>query len=777
MKKMIITIGPPGSGKSTWSKKHIDMFKNQEKWVYVSGDEQGKDGHRKLFLDSVFAGHNIIVDRMNFNQDQRKFYIDAGTVAGYCVEYRYFGNLSYKTCLDRIMNRVGHPNLCGDLKKAREVLDMYWDKENVYGLEKEFDGGWDYYGTNKKVLNLDSFLDDEGVKRIFVITDPHACYEDAMAMLDHMGYVAGHDILIIIGDLNDRGPDAASMIKFALYTDNVYAVLGNHDIKLRKWLRGNNVQIESLKGTIEQLTEAGMITTQDQKDELYYRMMDMPYIIKADNNYFTHAGFHPFKHPEATTREFCLFARHFDPIMGSFSKKQTDSMWFTFPRKYPEFNLFFGHIVQEKMPVLEDKRIYAMDGGICFGETNRGAKIDRRTGNVEIFELKSTRPLKTKDDKWDYMNKFEPYDLRVDKGHLQKKEKGSLVLYNYTDKCTYDKAWDSYTMECRGLILDKESGLTIARPFPKFFNLGELENKTLPQMPVDQPYTIEDKLDGSLGILYRDPADNLLKIATRGSFDSDQAIKGTQILNKYLDAVTHVPDAEEFAKITDEYTLLFEIIYPENRMNDGARLVCDYGQTETLVLLAGINKVTGKEINDVSLLWISDLIGFPLRKVFDYTLDQVIAMKKDLPVTQEGFVVKFANGFRVKVKGDEYCRMQRILNGINPLAIWEQMMLSETFELSTEYKKVIPEEILPEVDDIERRIRQVWAKKIIDIELMYVKLGKDTPRDLGMYCHNPENGVDAATASCMFMIQKKEFAKFFKFVGKLIRPTGNVIGA
>lgn len=772
--KMLLTIGPPGSGKSTWCKKYLELFPD---WVRVSGDDQGKEGHRKLFLESVAAGKDILVDRMNFNQDQRKFYIEAGRAAGYFIEYRYFGDISYKTCLDRIMNRTGHPNLCGDLKKAREVLDMYWEKEYVYGLDKEFDEGSDYYGTDKKVLNLDSFLSDEGVKRIFVITDPHACYEDAMAMLAHMGYVAGHDILIIIGDLNDRGPDAASMIKFALYTPNVFAILGNHDIKLRKWLRGNNVQIESLKGTIQQLTDAGMISTQEQRDELYYRMMDMPYIIKADNNYFAHAGFHPFKHPEATTREFCLFARHFDPIMGSFSKKQTDSMWFTFPRKYPEYNLFFGHIVQEQMPVLEDKRIYAMDGGICFGETNRGAMIDRTTGDVKIFELKSTRPLKTKEDKWDFMNKFEPYEIRVDKGYLQKKEKGSLVLYNYNDKCTYDKAWDSYTMECRGLILDKDSGLTVARPFPKFFNLGELENKSLPQMPVGMEYTIEDKLDGSLGILYKDPADNLMKIATRGSFDSDQAHKGTEIFQKHLAKVVHVPDMLELQKIFDEYTLLFEIIYPENRMNDGARLVCDYGSTETLILLAGINKVSGKELKDSELHFASHVLDLPLRTVFDYTLDQVIAMKKDLPVTQEGFVVKFANGFRVKVKGDEYCRMQRILNGINPLAIWEQMMLSETFELSEDYKKMIPEEILPEVNDIERRIREVWAKKIIDIQQFYVKLGKDSLRDIGIYCHNPENGVDAGVASGLFMIQKKEFAKFFKYVAKSIRPTGNVIGA
>lgn len=772
MKTLILTVGSAGSGKSTWAKKFIDR---SEHWVYVSQDEQGRDGHIIKFNVAIALGQNVIVDRMNFSPEQRKPYIELAKKSGYKVIVKYF-NLPYKFCLNRMLNRENHPTIKkGDLKTCREVLDMYWEKEYLFGIDKEVDevlhNGFISGLSNKKVLNLDGLIYHNKIKHFFTITDPHACFDDAMAMLKHMGYVEGLDLLIIIGDLNDRGEQADLMMEWALNTPLVFSILGNHDIKIRKWLRGNKVKTESLEGTIAQLTAAGMIDTQEQKDELYYKMMEMPYIIKAGMNYFSHAGFHPYSHPEATSREFCLFARHFDSAMGTFTRETTAAMWFTFPRRYPEYNLFFGHIVQEKMPVLEDKKIFAMDGGICFGETNRGAKITLEGNKVEIFEIPSTRPLRVKDDKWDYMNKFEPYDERVKKGLLRKVEKGDLVLYNYTDACTYEKAWDKYTMESRGLILDKNTGMTIARPFPKFFNLGELENKTLPQPPYHESYTVEDKLDGSLGIMYRDPADDKFKIATRGSFNSDQAIKGSEILDRALDKIGILPIVDFATK----YTPLFEIIYPENRVNDGARLVCNYGNTETLVLLAAIDKVSGKDATEAELKDFADTLHFPLRQVYKYTLEEVVAMQKTLPVTQEGFVIKFKSGFRVKVKGDEYCKMQRILNGINPLAIWEKMCESEQFLLSAEYKKHIPEEIIGEVDALETRLRMKWAKKIVDFQYEYVKLNLDTPRELGMYAHNPANSVSLELMPALFMIQSKRFKDLFKYVAKSIRPTNNKI--
>ena len=122
------------------------------------------------------------------------------------------------------------------------------------------------------------------------------------------------------------------------------------------------------------------------------------------------------------------------------------------------------------------------------------------------------------------------FDELVELGYLRRVENGPLVLYNYTDKCTYDKYWNEYTIIARGLILEKETGKVIAKPFPKFWNLGEREETFFKNLP-ELGYTPFEKLDGSLGILFY--YDNKWNIATRGSFTSDQAIKGAEILKKY----------------------------------------------------------------------------------------------------------------------------------------------------------------------------------------------------------------------------------------------------
>jgi len=78
----------------------------------------------------------------------------------------------------------------------------------------------------------------------------------------------------------------------------------------------------------------------------------------------------------------------------------------------------------------------------------------------------------------------------------QKHPELDLYLYNYTRKCTFEKAWNIATLLCRGLILDG-SGNIISYPLGKFFNWEELspeERKRLSMLKFD----VLDKVDGCL---------------------------------------------------------------------------------------------------------------------------------------------------------------------------------------------------------------------------------------------------------------------------------------
>jgi len=226
-------------------------------------------------------------------------------------------------------------------------------------------------------------------------------------------------------------------------------------------------------------------------------------------------------------------------------------------------------------------------------------------------------------------------------------------IYNYTSQAQYEKHWHEDTMNCRGLILDGEGNI-IAKPFKKFFNIGEYGEPTnLGKIPNYTWFDKWEKMDGSLGILYRMP-DGEFRIATRGSFESEQAIKATEMFHKMF---SHPEVA-----FSDNFTYLFEIIYPSNR------IVVDYGKEEKLVLLAVKSKVEDYEFTYEELLRFASEWEIPLTQYYgrvSYNRHAFLKIDNDIPEGDEGFVLKFDNGLRVKIKSEEYVRLHRIVTGLN----------------------------------------------------------------------------------------------------------------
>jgi RNA ligase len=231
---------------------------------------------------------------------------------------------------------------------------------------------------------------------------------------------------------------------------------------------------------------------------------------------------------------------------------------------------------------------------------------------------------------------------------VNKHPSADLFIYNYTATAQYEQVWNEWTLACRGLIMDGGFNI-VARPFAKFFNLEEL---THDQLIPNESFEVYEKMDGSLGILYWiENAECRPKafIATRGSFVSEQAIVATELLQtKYVASIPLLDKTK---------TYLFEIIYPENR------IVVHYGDERKLVLLAIIDTASGDELP------LED-VGFEIVKKYDglNDLHKLKALEED---NREGFVVKFKNGFRLKVKFEEYQRIHKIITQVSNLSIWE----------------------------------------------------------------------------------------------------------
>jgi RNA ligase len=239
----------------------------------------------------------------------------------------------------------------------------------------------------------------------------------------------------------------------------------------------------------------------------------------------------------------------------------------------------------------------------------------------------------------------------IEKGLVVKNDHPTLPLsiYNYSRKTQYEKLWDNITKSCRGLILDN-NGNVIAKTFDKFFNLEEHSPEEIP----NEDFEVYEKLDGSLGILFWYQGKWIL--ASKGSFTSTQSVKGKQILDEKYN-IEPIPKG---------YTTLVEIIYPENR------IVCNYGEDEVLVVLSMINSSNGKELDYDSLLKINEETGLPVVKKYDGLKDYK-TLKSTISKDREGYVIKFRSGLRVKIKGEDYVYLHRLLTEFSTIDIWEYL--------------------------------------------------------------------------------------------------------
>lgn len=262
-----------------------------------------------------------------------------------------------------------------------------------------------------------------------------------------------------------------------------------------------------------------------------------------------------------------------------------------------------------------------------------------------------------------------------------------LTIFNYTDKCQWENLWDEVTLSCRGLVVD-DLGNIVARPFKKFFNLSEGKTNTTNE------YEIYTKYDGSLGILFF--YGESWVFASRGSFTSDQAIKGFKLLSKY-----------DYSSLDKENTHCFEIIYNENK------IVVNYGDYEDVILTGVFNTQTGEE-----------------QPINCYLLPHAKMHKKDTPLerlheiindNEEGYVIRFSNGERCKIKGAEYLRLHKMMSEMSTTAVWDCLRNGDSIlKLIHDF----PDEFYNIVRDYERDLSRDFYNKSIEINSEYLLINK-----------------------------------------------------
>lgn len=268
----------------------------------------------------------------------------------------------------------------------------------------------------------------------------------------------------------------------------------------------------------------------------------------------------------------------------------------------------------------------------------------------------------------DYLD-IEKLEEQIAEGYVNRnfhKKFTNLAIYTYSRQCTTAYAWNDITCKCRGLIVDTSTWDIIARPFEKFFNLGEaaFPEYSRDNLPKEQPY-ITDKLDGNLITLYQ--WRGTWYAASKGSFHSDYADWANNWLQKNG---ARAPLGTTPNQWPQGYTPVFEMIAEELEHH-----VVHYGKEASgLYLIALINNETGEELNIVSKAVWASVNDVPLIPLLDITLEKALT---DNEKNAEGYVLAWPRPgqtpLRVKVKFIDFLRLQKLVHHIGPKEILDYM--------------------------------------------------------------------------------------------------------
>ena len=187
------------------------------------------------------------------------------------------------------------------------------------------------------------------------------------------------------------------------------------------------------------------------------------------------------------------------------------------------------------------------------------------------------------------------------------------------------------------------------------------------------------------------------------------------------------------------------------------RIVVDYGDRRELVLLTVIETASGNEIPYDEVLSTYSKYFTIVKKYNINNIKNLKDLQKLEEENREGFVVRFKDGFRVKVKFAEYVRLHSIVTNVSNLTIWEHLMNNYNFD---ELLDRVPDEFLSwlnrTVKSIQQNFNEIERKSLKEfVRIYYI------------------NGIIDRKAFAMESIKSEYRSILFKLYDK--KPYDNII--
>jgi len=127
--------------------------------------------------------------------------------------------------------------------------------------------------------------------RTIIVGDVHGCCDELRDLLDNAGYDCHKDILILAGDVVNKGPKSVEALRLAREL-NCYAVCGNHELQA---LHAYSVRTTSsnIDGRERPLGGMAWVDALNDEDKEWLRVLPFTIRLPAHNAIVVHAGLVP----------------------------------------------------------------------------------------------------------------------------------------------------------------------------------------------------------------------------------------------------------------------------------------------------------------------------------------------------------------------------------------------------------------------------------------------------------------------------------------------------
>ena len=344
---------------------------------------------------------------------------------------------------------------------------------------------------------------------------------------------------------------------------------------------------------------------------------------------------------------------------------------------------------------------------------------------------------------------------------------GVLCGFKYSLSTVYEGHWDEVTLQCRGIVFNSTTGEIVAHPFDKFFNYQEIYcqdglaqiGKILSCIPHFEPrmtpsFTAMEKVDGSLGILFNFEGQWIIK--TQGSFIAEQSFWANQWLKENVD----------LSKLDKSCTYCFEIVYK----GDLHVVKYDY---EGLVLLSVFDK-NHREYSVSELEAVAKSIGVRFVKIYEFNnINECIEFASKMDGNNEGFVITFQNGFKVKAKSAEYLELFHRMSCITYKEIRDHFN-EEKGVIDPDYFAEIPEEL---VDlrkfalSINERVAEVY-REVVAASAEATLVSTESRFRYEYLCKNHKNYI---VAPAMELIKSNNLTRVYGIIWRKVKDEFKVV--